>query len=109
METLQISFLMGGALAAKYARDGEGHADESWFIDEDVVSKTCRDFNDNLFLDGGEVKLTRLPEEQASVWQLISVSINRQCSSAISVILENSGHLFARMHICLSSFFRRQC
>ena len=30
----------------------------------------------------------RLPKVQAGAWQLISVNINRQCSSAISVIVE---------------------
>ena len=37
---LQISFLAEGELAAKYPREGEGHANEGWFIDKDVVSET---------------------------------------------------------------------
>ena len=40
---------MGGDLVAKYTREGEGLADEGWFIDKDVVSKTCTDFNNVLF------------------------------------------------------------
>ena len=46
---LQISFLAGGELAANFTREGEGHANEGWFIDKDVVSKICKDFNDVLF------------------------------------------------------------
>ena len=40
---LQISFFVGG-LAAKCTRDSEGHADEGWFFDKDVVSNIFTDF-----------------------------------------------------------------
>ena len=46
---LQISFLVGGGVAAEYTREGEGHADEGWCIDKEVVSKTCTVFDDVLF------------------------------------------------------------
>ena len=41
---LRISFFVGGDLAAKHTREGEGHADEGWFTDQDVVSNICTDF-----------------------------------------------------------------
>ena len=41
---LQTSFFVEGDLAAKYTREGEGPADEGWFIDKDVVSNICTDF-----------------------------------------------------------------
>ena len=92
---LRISFFVGGDLAAKYTREGEGLADEGWFIDKDVVSKICKDFNDVLFETVVKSSrpttrmIGRLPKDQACAWQLISVNINRQCSSVISVIVEN--------------------
>ena len=36
-------------LAAKYTRDGEGHANEGWQIKSEVMSKDCTDFADLLF------------------------------------------------------------
>ena len=32
-------------LAAKYTREGEGHANEGWQIHQEVVSQVCADFN----------------------------------------------------------------
>ena len=46
---LHISFLAEGELAAKYTREGKGHADEGWFIDKGVMSKRCTVFTDILF------------------------------------------------------------
>ena len=92
---LRISFFVGGDLAAKYTREGEGHADEGWFIDNDVVSKICTDFNNVLFETVGKSSrpTTRmigpLPKDQSCAWQLISLNINRRCSSAVSVNVEN--------------------
>ena len=40
----QISFHVGRDVAAKYTREGEGHAEEAWVIDMKVVSTTCTDF-----------------------------------------------------------------
>ena len=37
---LQISSLAEEELAAKDPREGQGHANEGWFIDKDVVSET---------------------------------------------------------------------
>ena len=39
LENLRF-FLSGGELAAKCTREAESHANEGWFIDKDVVSKT---------------------------------------------------------------------
>ena len=52
----------------------------------------------------GEVQLTAgfAPKDQGGAWQLISVDIHRQCSSDISVIVENFWNLFACAHICPS-------
>ena len=36
---LQISFFLGRDVAAKYTREGEGHAEEGWVINIPVVSK----------------------------------------------------------------------
>ena len=36
-------------LAAKHTRENEGHADEGWQINEEVVSNVCTDFDDVLF------------------------------------------------------------
>ena len=36
-------------LAATDTREKEGHANEGWQIDKDVVSKVCTDFDDILF------------------------------------------------------------
>ena len=38
-----------GELAAKYAREGKGHANEGWFVDKHSVPKFCTEFNDVLF------------------------------------------------------------
>ena len=46
---IQISFPVGRDIAAKFALEGQGHADEGWFIGKNVVSKICTDFNDVLF------------------------------------------------------------
>ena len=44
--------------------------------------------------------IERLPKDQAGGWQLISVNINRQCSSATSVIVEKLLPLFcAHAHV----------
>ena len=48
-----------------------------------------------------------LPSDQACVWHQISVNINRQSSSAISVIVKKLLTL-ARTHINLSSFLFRE-
>ena len=53
--SLQVSFLAEVGpqgqkqLAATDTREKEGHANEGWQIDEDVVSKICTDFDDTLF------------------------------------------------------------
>ena len=36
-------------VAAKYRREGEGHSNECWQINKDVVSEVCTDFDDILF------------------------------------------------------------
>ena len=45
----QVSSFTGWKLAAEYTREGEGHADEGWFIQKHVVSKICTALNDVLF------------------------------------------------------------
>ena len=40
---------MGRDVAAKYTREGEGHADEDRVINNPVMSAICTDFNDALF------------------------------------------------------------
>ena len=47
---LQISFLVGGDLAAKERHTrGRKYSDEGCLSDEDIVSKKCRDFSDVFF------------------------------------------------------------
>ena len=47
---LQICFFLGGkASAAKYTREGEGHAEEGWVINLLVVLAICADVGDALF------------------------------------------------------------
>ena len=46
----QISFSVGRCVAAKYTRGSEGHAEEGWVINCLVVSATCTEFSDFLFL-----------------------------------------------------------
>ena len=46
---LQVSFMAEGELAAKHTGEGEGHANEGWFIDKYVVLRICTDFNDVFF------------------------------------------------------------
>ena len=45
---LRMSFFVGRDIAPKYTREGEGHAEEGWVIDVQVVSTICTDFNDAL-------------------------------------------------------------
>ena len=53
----------------------------------------------------------RLPEDQAGSWQLISVNINRPCSSAISVTVFLSSSLFRKrdLGMCLNCGYRGMC
>ena len=46
---LQISFRVGGDVAAKYTREGEGLTEEGWVINFPVVSAICTEFSDVLF------------------------------------------------------------
>ena len=52
---LQISFFAEVGtqgqrqLAVKYTREGEGHANEVWQINPEVVTKVCTNFNAPLF------------------------------------------------------------
>ena len=49
IDLLNVMKEEGGDLAANYTREGEGHTDDDWFIDNDVVSKMCADFHNVLF------------------------------------------------------------
>ena len=53
-------------LAATYTREGEGHANEGWQIDKDMVSKICADFDDILFETVVEVCLLLSRHEQGA-------------------------------------------
>ena len=69
----QVSFLaevgpqVQRQLAANYTREGEGHANEGWQINKDVVSKVCTDFDDVLFWNSCEVRMSLSQNEQDGV------------------------------------------
>ena len=46
---IQISFFVGGAMAAKYTPEGEGLAGEGWNIKPDVIAGICTEFSEALF------------------------------------------------------------
>ena len=72
MGNLLISFLADVGpqgqrqLAAKYTREGEGHAKEGWHITSEVVSKVCTDLDDILFETVVRV-CARLPQRPGRV------------------------------------------
>ena len=44
MGKIQISFFVGGAMAAKFTPEGEGLAGEGWIFKPDVISAICTEF-----------------------------------------------------------------
>ena len=46
---LQISFFVGGTMAAKFTPEGEGLADQGWIIKPAVISAICLEFSEALF------------------------------------------------------------
>ena len=46
---IQISFIVGSAMAAKYTPEGEGLAGEGWAIKPDIISCICTEFSEALF------------------------------------------------------------
>ena len=49
MANCKIFFFVGGDVAAKYTREGEGLAEEGWVINSTVVSTICTAFSDAFF------------------------------------------------------------
>ena len=75
-------------MAAKDTRDGEGHADEGWQINKEVVSKVCSGFGSILFET--VVKSVQLSARVNGLqpWQLISVNVNCETLADVSMIVE---------------------
>ena len=49
MGNFKYPFFVGRDVAAKYTHEGDGHAEEGWAIDMNVVSTICTDFSHALF------------------------------------------------------------
>ena len=47
--TIQISFFVVSAIAAKYTPDGEGLTGEEWDIKSEVIAGICTEFSELLF------------------------------------------------------------
>ena len=56
--TIQISFFVWNAMAAKYTFEGESLAGEGWNIKPDVIAAICTEFSEALFEATCHVKLT---------------------------------------------------
>ena len=96
-------------------RESEGHADEGWQINKEVVLKFCADFADILFetvvksvWPSARVKGLQ-PKKQVGTWQLISVDVDCETSADVSMIVERLlKHECARIcsgYVCYDSIF----
>ena len=78
-------------MAAKYTPEGEGFAKENWILKFDVMQSICTDFSEAVLevivrSSSNESRIFRLNlDRQVDAWMLLSVNINRQRSSVISV------------------------
>ena len=93
LRKIKISFFVGGAMAAKYAPEGDGLAGEGWNSEPESlpqsVQRLVRPLSRPLSNQAdARVAFFRLnPDRQVDAWQLISVYVNRQRSLDTSTIL----------------------
>ena len=106
---IQISFFVGGAMAAKCTPEGEGLAGEGWHIKPEVIATICTEFSEALFeaVVNSSWRMRHIfrliPGRQVDIWQLISVNIIRQRSLDISTIKEKGWVPFVHARTVLQS------
>ena len=93
---VQISFLVGSAVAAKYTLEGEGLAGEGWSIKFDVIEAIFIVKSSSITSSWFRLN----PACPVDTWQLISMNVNRQRSFDISIIKEI---LLGPAHACADS------
>ena len=102
---LQIDFLIGRGLAAKFTPEGLG---QGWIINHDIIGAICTDHGETLF--GAIVNTSRqqnrlcrfCPKVQCYTWRLISVNIYHHRQSREKL------HGLYRMHARVPAMFSIQ-